>query len=237
MWHTQVMTAREKRGRHQGLFLAAKAGTNGESHNHNDVGSFIVYADGNPVLVDLGTEEYTAKTFGPRRFELWYLQSRYHNCPTVRGVMQHDGLAYAARDVTYRADDLRAEMSADISGAYPPETGMEYWRRTCRLNRGASSSVEIIDEYRFSSSPGDVAWNLVTPCTARVVSPGTIELTHAGGGRVVLRFDETLDARIEPTPPLESRLRRNWGDAMYRVVLRETAGPMSATKTLTVSMA
>ena len=85
MWHTQVMTAREQQGTHRGLFLAAKAGNNGESHNHNDVGNFIVYADGNPVLVDLGTEEYTAKTFGPRRFELWYLQSQYHNCPTVRG--------------------------------------------------------------------------------------------------------------------------------------------------------
>ena len=123
MWHTQVMTARENKGSHEGLFLAAKAGHNGESHNHNDVGNFIVYADGNPVLIDLGTEEYTAKTFSPRRFELWYLQSQYHNCPTVRGVLQHDGLAYAARDVTYHADDLRAEMRADISGAYPAGSG------------------------------------------------------------------------------------------------------------------
>ncbi len=162
------------------------------------MGSFIVYADGNPVLVDLGTEEYTAKTFGPRRFELWYLQSQYHNCPTVGGVMQHEGLAYAARDATHRADDLLAEMTADISGAYPVEAGLACWRRTCRLNRGASPSVEVIDDYRFAASPGAVAWNLVTPCTVRLVRPGTIELDHAGGGTVVLRHDPALEARVEP---------------------------------------
>jgi hypothetical protein len=234
MWHTQVMTAREEGGTHRGLFLAAKAGNNGESHNHNDVGSFIVYADGNPVLVDLGTEEYTAKTFGPQRFELWYLQSQYHNCPTIRGVMQHDGPAYAARDVTHRADDLHAEMTADIRGAYPVEAGLAYWRRTCRLNRGASPSVEVIDEYRFAASPAGVAWNLVTPCTVRVVRPGTIELGHTGGGTVVLHYDPALEARVEPTPVLESRLRKNWGDVMFRVVLAEASGPMQATRTMTI---
>ena len=31
--------------------LAAKAGHNAESHNHNDIGNFVVYVDGKPVLV------------------------------------------------------------------------------------------------------------------------------------------------------------------------------------------
>ena len=39
---TGVLTAREREGDTAGLFLAAKAGHNDESHNHNDVGSFIV---------------------------------------------------------------------------------------------------------------------------------------------------------------------------------------------------
>jgi hypothetical protein len=36
---SEVMTAREKEGSPAGLYLAAKAGYNGESHNHNDVGN------------------------------------------------------------------------------------------------------------------------------------------------------------------------------------------------------
>ena len=50
----QIMTAR--RG---SLFVAMKGGTNGESHNHNDVGSFVVYADDEPLFIDPGVGEYT----------------------------------------------------------------------------------------------------------------------------------------------------------------------------------
>src|SRR5262249_30476393 len=46
----QVMTARIPNG----LFLATHAGNNGESHNHNDVGDFIVYLGNEPVIIDAG---------------------------------------------------------------------------------------------------------------------------------------------------------------------------------------
>ena len=50
----QVMAAREQHDSAGGLYLAAKGGHNGESHNHNDVGQYIVYLDGNPVIIDPG---------------------------------------------------------------------------------------------------------------------------------------------------------------------------------------
>ncbi|MBA3377767.1 MAG: heparinase II/III family protein, partial [Chloroflexia bacterium] len=67
----QVLTARETDGTDDGLFLAAKGGHNGESHNHNDIGSFIVGLDGQPVLIDAGVEDYTKKTFSAQRYEIW----------------------------------------------------------------------------------------------------------------------------------------------------------------------
>ena len=85
----QIMTAREP-------FVAMKGGNNGESHNHNDVGSFIVYADGEPLLIDPGVGEYTAKTFSKQRYEIWTMQSDYHNLPRINGYSQHDGKQYAA---------------------------------------------------------------------------------------------------------------------------------------------
>src|SRR5690242_21194986 len=47
----QVMAARATAGSAQGLYVAAQGGHNAESHNHNDVGNFIVYANGEPVLI------------------------------------------------------------------------------------------------------------------------------------------------------------------------------------------
>ena len=62
----QVMTARADNG----FFLATHGGHNAESHNHNDVGDFLLYANGEPILIDAGRGNYTARTFSPQRYEL-----------------------------------------------------------------------------------------------------------------------------------------------------------------------
>ncbi|GAA3415006.1 heparinase II/III domain-containing protein [Streptosporangium vulgare] len=119
-----------------GLFLAAKGGHNAESHNHNDVGSFIVALDGRPVLVDAGVGEYTARTFGPGRYGIWTMRSSYHNLPEVDGVMQAAGPEHRARDVSCALAGDRAELSLDLAPAWPEEAGVREWRRTLRLGRG-----------------------------------------------------------------------------------------------------
>jgi hypothetical protein len=42
-----VAAARLRQGSVNGLYFAALGGHNAESHNHNDVGNFVVYLDGN----------------------------------------------------------------------------------------------------------------------------------------------------------------------------------------------
>lgn len=222
MEYSQVMTAREQAGTEKGLYLAAKGGYNAESHNHNDVGNFIVYIDGKPLLIDIGTEEYTAKTFGPQRFELWYLQSQYHNCPTVRGILQMNGEQYRTRSVSCVTDDARAGVRMDIAGAYPEAAGIDFWIRTCCLERGECASVEIIDEFRLKTPAGDVIYSLMTPCEPKAESPGEIRLEYEKGRQALVRYDEAhLSVGCERIEITESRLKRNWGDVLYRIVLTE----------------
>ena len=83
----QVMAARSREGSAEGVYVSAQGGHNAESHNHNDVGNFVVFSSGEPLLIDVGVETYSAKTFSSRRYEIWTMQSGYHNCPTVNGVM------------------------------------------------------------------------------------------------------------------------------------------------------
>ena len=125
--------------------LAVKAGNNGESHNHNDVGSVTLYKDGRPVLIDIGVETYTNKTFSADRYDIWTMQSAWHNLPTFEGVMQRDGTAFAARDV--EVDLARAAtMSMDIAGAYPPEAGLRSYRRTVTLTKGQGVEIEDVHD-------------------------------------------------------------------------------------------
>jgi hypothetical protein len=235
MWYSQVMTARETKGSEKGLFLATKGGHNAESHNHNDVGSFIVYIDGRPLLIDLGTEEYKAKTFSAQRYELWYLQSGYHNCPTIRGVLQKEGEQFRAKNVDCHLTDFHAELVMDIADAYTGEAGLVSWVRTCRLNRGDKASVEVVDDYVLRESTSDIFFSLMTPCEPHAGSPGLIELEYAENQRATIKYDDKhLVARFERIQLDESRLKRNWGEVMYRIVLSEKNPVIKGTCKITI---
>ena len=112
-----MMAARERPGASEGLYVAAWGGHNAQSHNHNDVGNVIVFADGRPLLVDVGVGEYTAKTFSPQRYDIWTMQSGWHNLPAINGADQRDGASFRARDVAFVATPSAARFSLDLAPA------------------------------------------------------------------------------------------------------------------------
>ncbi len=108
--------------RDEEFVLAVKAGDNGDSHNHNDVGSFTLYRNGRPFFIDLGVETYTAKTFSADRYSIWTMQSQYHNLPTFRtadaeAVQQLAGEAYGAGAVSCCLQDGKGATGAEGAGA------------------------------------------------------------------------------------------------------------------------
>ncbi|MDE6825395.1 MAG: heparinase II/III-family protein [Paramuribaculum sp.] len=70
----------------EGLFFASKGGYNDESHNHNDAGTFSLWADNFPILIDAGVGTYTRQTFSSERYNIWTMQSGWHNLPVINGV-------------------------------------------------------------------------------------------------------------------------------------------------------
>jgi len=160
---TGVLTARSRAGCAAGLFLAAKAGHNGESHNHNDVGSFVVALDGRPLLIDVGVGVYTRQTFGPDRYEIWTMQSSWHNVPEVDGVAQAPGRGYAARRVQGLLAGDSAELSMDLARAYPADAGIRSWRRTLRLSRDGTGDGKILiaDAWDLDHCPERTVLHLV----------------------------------------------------------------------------
>jgi hypothetical protein len=231
----QVMTARRREGSAEGLYLAAQGGHNGQSHNHNDVGNFIVFADGAPAIIDVGVETYTAKTFSPQRYDIWTMQSAYHNCPTLDGVMQAAGREYAASQVSYQADDRQAELRLNLAKAYPPEAHLAAWHRTLRLDRVANN-IEVVDDYQLTQPAQVITLTLMTPCAAQVQTPGQITLPMPSGPPLRLAYDgRALEASREEIPLEDSELRRSWGERLYRVLLRASAPPLQSRWTLRIT--
>lgn len=237
---TQVMAARAQGGSADVLFLAAKGGHNAESHNHNDVGHFVVFADGRPVLIDVGVETYSRKTFSAERYGIWTMQSQYHNLPTVNGVMQRDGREFAARDLRYAADDERAEFALDIAGAWPPDAGLLAWRRTFTFARKGGIAVE--DRYRLAEPPRELVFSLMTPCAVSIDPAGSITLgerTWGDGlasGRAVIRFPaDQLRAEVEEIAVDDPQLQGVWGDRLYRILLRALAPAAEGTVVIQIA--
>jgi len=210
----QVMAARSREGTARGLYLAAQGGHNAESHNHNDVGNFIVYAGGHPVIVDVGVETYTAKTFSAQRYDIWTMQSAYHNLPTIDGVMQAAGRQFAASEVQYRADDASAEIGLNLEKAYPEEANLEFWRRRLSLDR-ARNEIQILDRYSLKKPARKITLTLMTPCHVERGPAGQLTL-----GTVQVLYDaDALAPVVEEIEIEDDRLRTNWGERLNRILL------------------
>ncbi len=217
----QVMGARSSSTSDKGFYLAAKGGHNAESHNHNDVGNFIVYYDGKPVLIDAGVGTYTRKTFSSERYQIWTMQSAYHNLPTINGVMQKDGKEFIARNVSFQASRARVDFSLDIAGAYPEEAKVGRWLRSISLVRG--KRIELREQYSLSEFLEPVKLNLMTPLLVKVADLGKVVLSGIAADSTqsfVISYDANkFTADSEEIPLDDARLQSSWGDRLTRIVL------------------
>lgn len=221
------MTARDTAGSAQGLYVAAKGGHNLESHNHNDVGHYIVYVDGQPVIIDAGVESYTGKTFSSERYDIWTMQSAYHSLPTIDGVMQSPGLEFAARNASCTADDEQTTFSVDIAGAYPAQANLKTWQREIVLVRG--QEISIRDRYALSQTVGQIELSLLTPCVVES-APGLLKLKaqdlngSRSSGEACIQYDANLmTAHVERIDLVDSKTKHYWGDVLHRIVFTVAA--------------
>jgi Heparinase II/III-like protein len=208
-----------------GIFVAAHAGNNGKSHNHNDVGDFIVYAGGEPVIIDVGSGTYTARTFSKDRYKLWFNTSPFHNLPTINGQEQQEGLAFAASQVTYRKERSRTVMSMNLSKAYPAAAGVSTWKRTIVAEK--NGWISIRDSCQAATSFTVLTQSFMTVCSVDTSAPDHIVFTTDQGKKVELLYDAKIwqvqKEEINLTTPEEEGLKTSWHQhpiTRVRLVLR-----------------
>jgi hypothetical protein len=222
---TQMLIARPAAGSSRGLTLAIKGGTNGEHHNHNDVGAFVIASDGVPVIVDAGRPTYTAATFGPGRYDIWTMQSSWHSVPEIRGTAQGAGAAFAAQRVDAVVNSDATSMALDLAGAYPVP-GLRAWRRSAELDR-TLARITITDAW------GLEPWAEPTPeppTTVRLLvagelrlAPGEARLAPLDGGRaVVVRWTPAVEASVTLRELDDPMLTSVWGSRLQRIDLEVT---------------
>lgn len=204
MWYPSVGILVCRRGAYA---LGAKAGNNADSHNHNDVGSVTLYKNGAPLLIDVGVETYSKKTFSPQRYEIWTMQSSWHNLPEFEPEsaqhQQQPGLEFAARDVA--VSDALDAITMNIAPAYGAVPGLGFYRRRVQLSANGLTLQEETDY------PGTTALTLMSAEKPTIVGHnvqfGALATAHING---------TVRIAAEAVSITDSRLRQAWPDTLYR---------------------
>ncbi len=190
------------------MFFAAKAGHNAESHNHNDVGNFMIFKNQKPVVIDVGTGQYTSITFTPLRYTIWFTNSFHHNVPVINGEGQKEGREYSATDVMYEND----RFSFDIAKTY--ESGaVKKWKRIFEFNR-KESRIDVTESFELEKE-SEIKLTFMLPRMPGI-NNSFIELSEG----VKLGF-ENLNAECEEITNMDDVVKSHW-DKVYKLSLITT---------------
>ena len=215
----QVMVSRECERPGTGFVMGVKGGHNQEEHNHNDVGNVIVYLDGQPVIIDAGMLQYTKQSFSTQRYDLWAMQSAYHNVPLINGTMQQNGLNFRAQHAhRYLSDKHAVTFSADIASAYPAEAGITTWERQCTFHRDPVA-IHIQDAFCFDPEENRYELRYLT-CQEPQINATGIHI-EVQSGAIVTLYTTPPATRIElcPLPMDDPALLQIWGKTLYQLRL------------------
>lgn len=195
----------------QGLFFAAKGGFNSESHNHNDVGTFSLWADKYPVIIDAGVGTYTRQTFNNKeRYKIWTMQSGWHNLPVINGYEQQYGRKFKAKDTKAG----RNSFEVNLKEAYPSEAGINSWIRTYRVN---GREVRINDRFDINEVKSPNVVNFISRGNIDASNPGVVYI-DSNGHRTALCYDASRFAvKVEDKELTDPRLSNVWGEKISRI--------------------
>ena len=216
----EMMTARDNEGNSNGLFIAAKGGNNGVSHGHNDVGTFIVYVDGNPAIIDAGVGTYTAQTFNSERYTIWTMQSGWHNVPIINGFQQKEGSAFKATGSIFSSNKKSVVFKTDISKAYPKNARIKSWVRSLTLIRNKKLLLE--ENYNLEELIEPFNLIFMTPLKVELEKEKILLTGVSPEGKkygLVIKYNSNLfNVKIETKILEDEKLIGFWGQGIQRIL-------------------
>ncbi len=195
------------------LTLALTGGHNGERHNHNDLGHFLVLLDGTFIVPDLGAPHYSADFFGPKRYTYLSASSRGHCCPIVNGCEQAEGVKAAGTVLATEAEPT-PRLKLDLTKAYADEAGLKKWTRELKLDAAQHGGLltDVFETVKPGATISHVIWSAVEPKVSDI-NTAVLKL-----GPVQVQLSPTPQAlRIEKVDVKPHRLRDYPEGFLYRI--------------------
>lgn len=189
--------------------LTAKGAHNAESHNHNDVGSGMLYINSMPIIVDPGIGGYNINTFGTNRYKEWCMRSDWHNLPVINGQVQKNGHEFKATNSL--CDIRRNTFSTEIQQAYPDSAACIRWQRQYLLTNNAA---KIVDNYSLSSRIAPDVINFIVLGDVEIKGNHILitgyDFKRENSVTVILKYSPSLTPTVEEMPFNDSKLEQRW---------------------------
>ncbi len=166
--------------------VALKGGRDVGSHSHRDVGTFVVAVGQSALLLDVGREIYTARSFSGQRYQSAANNSFGHSVPRVAGELQSgepkpaDARWFEPPSFTPEADTF----ALDLKPFYAVPS-LQNLRRIFRFERAGAAALTVRDEFTFDS-PQTFETALLTFSSWKQAAPGRLLV---GDGRDAVQIE------------------------------------------------
>lgn len=178
------------RGQFSGFAL--KGGHNGEPHNHNDLGQFIIHGGGENLLCDLGAGMYSKAYFQEGRESIINISSGGHSVPVIGGHMQKSGRSYSAKVLKTRSSEEELQVVLDLTHAYG-EAPIHSFTRSVHFQYPAGknkSILELEDVFEWKGIAESIEERLIS--RIEPIFERNKVIWSGSRARLILRYDSAL---------------------------------------------
>lgn len=192
---SQWIVDRRKTSDGRFVAFAAKGGNNGEPHNHNDLGHFILHYDGTNIFIDIGSPEYVKEYFkNETRYDYLAASALGHSIPVINGCMQKEGEEHFAKAIKYEENGLKLCFELDLKKAYCCKELLRFDREFV----WDYDNLELLinDKFEFDKPKNEIKELLITDVLPKLVEPGKLIVDTENCSAQVL-YDKELQCDFE----------------------------------------
>ena len=123
--------------------FTVKGGNNGESHNHIDVGNFIIARNNKQIIADIGACPYGEGYHTDKRYTYFNPSAYAHNLPIFDGIGEDD---IRRDDVFVKYDWEKQRAYLDITNGY----GIDFLKKAERVFDFEENKITMQDSFELS---------------------------------------------------------------------------------------
>ena len=211
-----------------GFVFAAKAGRNNDSHNHNDVGNFVIGYKDELFLTDFGSGEYNKDYFNDeKRYSILVNRSMGHSVPIINDCEEVFG-DYKASNVIINIAKDKVIFSMNLENVYPIDT------KLLNFNRGFNiypnkKTIDIKDNMIFTENNNKVHQNFVSKIKP-ITNNNTIKWISDYGTLILSNICNVCEVVV-----LQEKFINHFGieETIYRTLIKKTISEKEYSSKLT----